>query len=44
MQLHSGAEHFGKLIYSTVASLHAAAVNEAVVERAPYNLGNVSEL
>ncbi len=44
MQLHSGAEHFGKLIYSTVASLHVAAVNKAVVERALYNLGNVSEL
>jgi hypothetical protein len=42
MQLHSGAELFGKVIYR--ASLHVAAVNEAVVERAPYNLGNVSEL
>ncbi len=28
----------------TVASLHVAAANEAVVECAPYNLGNVSEL
>jgi hypothetical protein len=44
MQLQNGAEHFGKVICPTVASLHAAAVNEAVNERAPYNLGNVSEL
>ncbi len=26
-----------------MASLHVAAVNEAVVELAPYNLGNVSD-
>jgi hypothetical protein len=44
MQLHSGAELFGKVIHYTLASLHVAAANEAVVERAPYNLGNVSEL
>jgi hypothetical protein len=28
----------------TVTSLHVAAANEAVVDRVPYNLGNVSEL
>jgi hypothetical protein len=43
MKLHSCAEHVGKVIY-LIASLHEAADNEAVVERAPYNLGNVSEL
>ncbi len=43
MQLHSGAEHFGKVIFRGIIT-RAAAANEAVVERAPYNLGNVSEL
>ncbi len=42
MQLHSGAEHFGKVIFRGIIT-HGC-VNEAVVERAPYNLGNLSEL